>query len=201
MQINLRRQEMRALADAGQCGCENLMSLRLQRRSDPLPTPTAMPCPMNQNKNCHPTISPFPLDSHPDFLDQLQRVPNGSHWQVQPPSTIASRRRAPTRASELKYAPNPLTLRTSGLMKHAVRIFRNYARPELTTMMIFLEHANNPPRGKAIPQQKCRPPTHPAATIPTNHEELSNIEYAGVVGHRGSTRDKRKSRKQMTASD
>jgi hypothetical protein len=68
-------------------------------------------------------------------------------------------------------------------------------------MMIFLEYANNPPRGKAIPQQKRCPPTYPAATMPTNYEELSNIEYVGVIGQWGSARDKRKSGKLVAASD
>ena len=68
-------------------------------------------------------------------------------------------------------------------------------------MMIFVEYANNPPRGKAIPQQKRCPPTYPAATIPTNYEELSNIEYVGIIGQWRSARDKRKSGKQLIASD
>jgi hypothetical protein len=104
-------------------------------------------------------------------------------------STNASRRRALNHAVELKYAPYPLTGRTSGLKKRAVRIFRNYARPELTTMMVFLGHADNPLRGKATPQQKRCTSTHAAPTIPTNDEELSNIEYVGVIGRWGSARD------------
>jgi hypothetical protein len=116
-------------------------------------------------------------------------------------ATNASRRRALNRAAELKYAPYPLTARTFGLKKLAVRKFRNHARPELTTMMVILGHADNPPRGKETPQQKRCLPTYAAATIPTNDEELSNIEYVGVIGRWGSTRDQCESGKPVTASD
>jgi hypothetical protein len=49
-----------------------------------------------------------------------------------------------------------------------------------------------PPRGKATPQQKRCLPTYAAATIPKNDEELSNIEYVGVFGRWGSSRDNTK---------
>jgi hypothetical protein len=62
-------------------------------------------------------------------------------------------------------------------------------RPEPKTLLVSLCDADNPTSGKSIPEQEGGSTTHPGATVPTEDEELGDIEIIGIVGRRRTTRD------------
>jgi hypothetical protein len=69
---------------------------------------------------------------------------------------------------------------------------RYRACPEPKTLLVSLRHADNPTSDKSIPEKEGCSPAHPGVTMPTEDEELGNIESIGIVGFRRTTRDQRK---------
>jgi len=93
---------------------------------------------------------------------------------------------------ERKHAPRVGTAGARGLHRRAARVLGYDSCPEPKTLQVSLRHADNPTTDKSIPEKERCLPAHPRVTMPTQDEELGDIEIIGIVGCRGTTRDQRK---------
>ena len=87
----------------------------------------------------------------------------------------------PSRTLKRKHAPGVQATRTLGLCSSAPRVLGDNGRPEGKSTCVSLGNANDPPAGKAIPNQERRSAGHPGATVTTNNEELGDIENVRIV--------------------
>ena len=97
--------------------------------------------------------------------------------------------RTPIHTVEREYAPRVRAAGKCRFNKRAPRELCDNTPPEVITAAVSLRHTDDPSNSKSIPEKEGCPPAHPGVTMPTEDEELGDIEIIGIVGYRRTTRD------------